>query len=203
MIPVLLVTAGYIAAQMLSDIASLQIVLFAGLSFDAGTFIYPITFTLRDLAHKVLGLKGVRLLIITAAAINLLMALFFWFVSTLKPDSIAGSSGLWGSVLAPVWRITLASIGAEVVAELLDTEIYRIWVKRITQRYQWSRVLSSNLISIPIDSFIFTFLAFYGTMPLTSVTGIFWSNVIIKGIITLTSLPMIYLVPEKREDKNQ
>ncbi|MCE5208913.1 MAG: queuosine precursor transporter [Chloroflexi bacterium] len=196
-IPVLLVTASYIAAQMLSDIASLQIVQFAGLSFDAGTFIYPITFTLRDLAHKALGLKGVRVLIITAAVINLFMAGFFWFVSTLTPDTTAGSSDIWGRVLAPVWRITLASIAAEVIAELLDTEAYRIWVDRITHRYQWMRVLISNAVSVPVDSFIFSFLAFYGAMPASSVIGIFTANVIIKGVVTIVSLPMIYLVKEK------
>ena len=52
------ITAGiviislYIAAQMLADVASLKIVLLAGFSIDAGTFVYPITFTLRDLIHK-------------------------------------------------------------------------------------------------------------------------------------------------------
>lgn len=199
MISVLLVTASYISAQMLSDIASLQIVVFAGLSFDAGTFIYPITFTLRDLAHKVLGVKGVRILIFTAAGTNLLMALFFWFVSTLKPDVIAGSSNLWGSVLAPVWRITLASIGAEIISELLDTEVYHLWVKKVTTRYQWLRVLTSNAVSIPIDSFVFSFLAFYGMMPTASVLAIFWSNVIIKGIVTVLSLPMIYLVRDNQQ----
>ena len=199
MISVLLVSVSYIAAQMLADIASLQIVLFAGLSFDAGTFIYPITFTLRDLAHKVLGVKGVRVLIISAAVINLFMAFFFWFIGGLTPDTVAGSSDLWGRVLAPVWRITLASIAAEIISELLDTEIYRLWVKKVTTRYQWMRVLTSNAISIPVDSFMFSFLAFYGSMPLTSVVGIFTANVIIKGLVTIISLPMIYLVKEKGE----
>lgn len=196
-ISALLVTVAYIAAQMLSDIASLQIVLFAGFSFDAGTFIYPITFTLRDLAHKVLGLKGVRWLIVSAAIVNLFMAFFFWFVGSLTPDTIAGSSDLWGRVLAPVWRITLASIAAEVIAELLDTEAYRLWVERVTHRYQWLRVLVSNAVSIPIDSYIFAFLAFYGAMPTESVIGIFTANVIIKGIVTIVSLPLIYVVKEK------
>jgi uncharacterized PurR-regulated membrane protein YhhQ (DUF165 family) len=93
LISALLVSISYIAAQILSDIGSLQIVRFMGLSMDAGTFIYPITFTLRDLAHKALGLKGVRVLIISAAVINLFMALYFWFVARLTPDTTAGSSG--------------------------------------------------------------------------------------------------------------
>jgi hypothetical protein len=184
---------------MLSDIASLQIVRFAGLSMDAGTFIYPITFTLRDLAHKVIGLRGVRTLILAAAVVNLLMALFFWFVGTLPPDEMAGSSNLWGQVLSPIWRITFASILAEVVAEMIDTEAYRLWVERVTKRYQWLRVLVSNGISVPIDSLIFTFLAFYGTMPTASVLAIFWANVIVKMIVTVGSLPMIYMVRENKQ----
>ncbi|BCY18874.1 hypothetical protein hrd7_27230 [Leptolinea sp. HRD-7] len=197
MISTIIVCAIYVSAQLLSNIASLQIVLFAGLSFDAGTFIYPITFTLRDLAHKVLGLKGVRVLIITAVAINLFMSLFFWFVSSLQPDAAAGSSEIWGRVLSPVWRITIASVVSQLVSELVDTEVYRIWVDKITRRYQWMRVLVSNSISVPLDSLTFSFMAFYGTMPVDSVWGIFWANVIIKMLITLISLPFIYLVKEK------
>lgn len=197
MISSIIVCAIYVSAQLLANIASLQIVLFAGLSFDAGTFIYPITFTLRDLAHKVLGLKGVRVLIVTAVAINLFMAVFFWFVSTLQPDTAAGSSEIWGKVLSPVWRITVASILSQLIAELTDTEVYRVWVDRITRRYQWMRVLVSNSISVPLDSLTFSFMAFYGTMPVESVWGIFWANVIIKMLVTVISLPFIYLVKER------
>jgi len=193
----ILVCAVYVSAQLLSNIASLQIVRFAGLSFDAGTFIYPITFTLRDLAHKVLGLKGVRVLIIAAVAINLFMSLFFWFVSTLEPDTTAGSSEVWGKVLSPVWRITIASVLSQLISELTDTEVYRLWVDRITRRYQWMRVLVSNSISVPLDSLCFSFMAFYGTMPVESVWGIFWANVIIKMLVTVISLPFIYFVKEK------
>lgn len=200
MISSIIVCAIYVSAQLLSNIASLQIVMFAGLSFDAGTFIYPITFTLRDLAHKVLGLKGVRVLIITAVVINLFMALFFWFVSILQPDTTAGSSEVWGKVLSPVWRITLASVLSQLISELMDTEVYRLWVDRITKRYQWMRVLVSNSVSVPVDLLTFSFMAFYGTMPLASVWGIFWANVIIKMLVTIFSLPFIYFVKEKKSE---
>jgi uncharacterized integral membrane protein (TIGR00697 family) len=199
MISTILVSVSYIAAQMLADISSLQIVNIAGLSLDAGTFIYPITFTLRDLAHKAVGLKGVRVLIISAAVINLFMSFYFWFVAQLTPDQIAGSSDAWGNVLAPVWRITVASIVAELVSEFTDTEVYRFWVEKVTTKYQWMRVLTSNAISVPIDSIIFAFLAFYATMPTSAVMEIFWGNVIVKGIVTLIGLPLIYLVRENHQ----
>ena len=68
--------AAYIGAQMLSDIASLKIGVVAGLAVDMGTFIYPITFTLRDIVHKVLGKRNAQTLILSAAGINLFMAAY-------------------------------------------------------------------------------------------------------------------------------
>jgi uncharacterized integral membrane protein (TIGR00697 family) len=192
-----LVAVFYVAAQMLADIASLRIVLIAGFSIDAGTFIYPLTFTLRDMVHKVAGIKIARVLIIAAAGINILMALFFWVVSILPPDMSVGSQIEFGLVLAPVWRIVAASIIAEVISELIDTEGYRFWVEKVTVHYQWARVLFSNAISIPIDSLAFSYLAFWGVLAPPVVFSIFLSNMIIKSLTTLISIPGIYLVPER------
>jgi uncharacterized integral membrane protein (TIGR00697 family) len=193
----ILVAVFYVAAQMLADIGSLQIVFLAGLSIDAGTFIYPLTFTLRDMVHKVAGIKIARILIFAAAGVNIIMALFFKIVSLLPPDPAVGPQTAFGTLLAPVWRIVLASIVAEVIAELIDTEGYRIWVEKVTHRYQWARVLFSNALSIPVDSFLFSFLAFWGTLAPSVVISIFISNMIIKGLTTLISIPGIYLVKER------
>jgi uncharacterized integral membrane protein (TIGR00697 family) len=200
MIQTILVTSAYIAAQMLADISSLKIVDFLGFSMDAGTLIYPFTFTLRDLVHKVLGRRGARILILTAAVINLVMAAFFWIVSQLPYDVSAGVQPDWDAVLSPVWRIVLASIVAEIFSELTDTEIYHLWVTRVTTRYQWLRVLTSNAVSIPIDSMIFVWAAFGGVFPTATVWEIFWVNVLLKGAVTLVSLPGIYLVKDQSSD---
>ena len=187
----------YIAAQLLSDIASLKITMIAGFSMDAGTFIYPLTFTIRDLVHKRLGKQVARTVIILAAGINLFMALFFHFAAWLPQDPTWGLGQEFAAVLGPVWRIVIASIVAEVISELIDTEIYHLWVNRVTRKYQWMRVLSSNAVSIPVDSLIFCWGAFGFALPHDVVWSIFWANVIVKGAVTIVSLPAIYLVKDK------
>lgn len=196
MTTVILVVAAYIAAQMMADVASLKIAVVAGLSIDAGTFVYPITFTLRDLVHKTIGARGARVLIVTAAGINLVMAGLFAFTAWLPADPAWPLQDAYAAVLSPVWRIVVASIVAEVTAELVDTQVYDLWVRRVTHRYQWGRVLSSNAVSVPLDSAIFVAIAFVGTLPGAVVWGIFVSNVLVKGLTTLVSLPLIYAVPE-------
>ncbi len=193
------VAACYVAAQMLADVASLRIIRLAGLSMDAGTLVYPLTFTLRDLVHKTAGIRAARLLIVSAAFINLFMAGLFWLVAKLPADAAVGAQAEFGAVLAPVWRIVGASIVAEVLSELLDTEVYRLWVKRHGMRLQWMRVLSSNSVAVPVDSLVFCWLAFGGAME----TGVVWalvlSNVLVKLATTLVTLPAIYLVRDPRD----
>jgi len=196
----ILTISAYIAAQMMSDIGSLKIATVAGFSIDGGTFIYPLTFTLRDLVHKLLGRKAARTLIVAAAGINLVMALFFAFLAKLPPDPTWPLQQAFADVLSPVWRIVLASIVAEVLSELLDTELYQLWVSRVTRRYQWARVLVSNSVSVPVDSLVFVWIAFGGVLPVAVVWSIFWANVLVKGMMTLISLPAIYLVKEAQAD---
>ena len=193
----IVVISLYIAAQLLADIASLKITLIAGFSMDAGTFIYPLTFTIRDLVHKRLGKEVARKVIILAAGINLFMALFFQFTAWLPQDPSWGLGREFAAVLGPVWRIVIASIVAEVISELIDTEIYHLWQNRITEKFQWMRVLSSNAVSIPVDSLIFCWGAFGFALPHDVVWSIFFANIIVKGAVTFVSLPAIYLVKEQ------
>jgi uncharacterized integral membrane protein (TIGR00697 family) len=139
-------------------------------------------------------------LILAAGAINLLMAGLFWLVSRFPYDPAAGPQADWDAVLAPVWRIVLASIVAEIISELIDTEIYQLWVQRVTRRFQWMRVLASNAVSLPLDSLIFVWIAFGGVYASAVVWSIFWANVLLKGAVTLISLPAIYLVRGDRSE---
>jgi queuosine precursor transporter len=191
----LVVSGAYVAAQMMADVASLRTISIGGHAVDAGTLIYPFTFTLRDLVHKIGGKSAARTIIVLAAGINLVMAAFFGLVGNLPADMATGPQLDFGRVLAPVWGIVIASIVAEVVAELIDTEAYSMWERRFADRHQWGRVLFSNAVAIPVDSAIFVGLAtVFGVFPAEVAWSIFWVNLVIKGLVTLVSIPWIYLV---------
>ena len=201
----IIVTAAYAGAQMLSDVASLKIGIVFGLAVDMGTFIYPLTFTLRDVVHKILGKRNAQTLIVTAAAINLVMAVYLAWAARVPSDPSWGLGESFSAILGPVWRIVIASIMAEIVSELIDTEIYHWFVTRVTTRYQWARVLASNTVSIPIDSLIFTVIAFGPlpglandplSLPWATVRQIFLFNVAVKFAVTLISMPLIYVTPD-------
>lgn len=197
---VILVIGTYVAAQIISDVGSLKIGVVFGWPVDMGTFIYPITFTLRDLVHRTLGKRGAQATILFAAAANVLMALFFAWTVTVPSDPGWGKGAAFTAVFAPMWRIVMASIAAEVVSELADTEVYHWFVTRVTRRHAWARVLLSNLVAVPLDNLVFCVGAFGWAMPWSVVGGIFMFNFVLKTGVTLVSLPLIYAVPERAQD---
>ncbi len=201
-----IVVAAYIGAQMLADITSLKIGVVAGYAVDMGTFIYPITFTLRDLVHKLLGKRNAQALIVMAGVVNLFMAAYLAWAANVPGDPAWGMQAEFSAILGPLWRIVIASILAEVVSELIDTEVYHWFVTKVTRRYQWARVLASNSVSVPIDNVIFAVGAFgalpflqdhFLTLPWAVVGEIFVFNLIVKFGVTLLSLPFIYIAPDR------
>lgn len=196
----IIVIAAYVGAQMIADIASLKIADIGGLAVDMGTFIYPITFTLRDLVHKIVGKRNAQVLIITAAVINLFMVGYLAWAAAMPghidADPLGTFTEAFSMVFGPLWRIVFASILAEVVSELVDTEAYHWFVTKVTKDKQWARVLVSNSIAIPIDTAIFAVVAFAGVVPWSVVFDIFIFNLIVKYAVTLISIPLIYIYPD-------
>jgi uncharacterized integral membrane protein (TIGR00697 family) len=197
---------AYIGAQVIADVTSLKIGTFTGRAVDMGTFIYPITFTLRDVVHKALGKRAARTLVLTAAAVNVFMALYLQWAARAPSDPSYALGPEFQAVLAPLWRITIASIVAEVLSELADTEVYHWFVTKVTTRHQWARVAVSNAVSVPIDNVVFAVGAFGAlpglqhdalTLPWGTVWDIFLVNLTIKALVSACSLPLIYLSPDR------
>lgn len=198
----LVASAAYVACSILANVMSVRILRigpdWASFAIDAGTLTYPLTFTLRDMVHKVGGRHVARVLIVATAGLNILAAFAFWATAVLPADAAVDTAAQewFGPVLTPVLRITLASVVAQVIAELVDTEVYHRWVLRFGHRLQWGRVLASNAVSVPVDSVIFVAIAFGGVVPFAVGVSIVWANIVVKGLTSVISVPLIYAVPE-------
>ena len=195
----LFIIVFYVLVQVLSNIASSKIAFVFNLAVDGGTFLYPLAFTLRDLVHKKFGKKTTLNLIFISAIINIFTPLFFYFIAALPADSTWNFNKDFSNVLSPILRISLASIVAGTISELTDTQVYHIFVTKITKKFQWLRVLISNAVSIPIDTLIFVVIAFLGVLEIPVIIDIFIFNFMVKYAVSIFTVPLIYIVPEREK----
>jgi uncharacterized integral membrane protein (TIGR00697 family) len=139
-----------------------------------GTLFFGATFTLRDWIHQFAhdqgrGRKPVYYMIASAAIVNFLVAI------------------VTGGEQFDI-RIVLASCAAILIAESADTEIYQ----RLIKRNWYLRVAASNGVSAPLDSIIFTLLAFYGAsyFPQELLIPVIFGDTLVKwavgGLLALT-----------------
>ena len=194
----ILIIGAYIACQMISNISSVKIANVLSLAVDGGTFLYPLAFTIRDMAHKTIGKKNTQKLIIVSAIINIFTPIYFYIISQIPADSSWEFNKAFQITLSPVMRIAIASIVASTLSELVDTEVYHFFITKITKRFQWLRVLISNAFSIPVDNFLFVLIAFLGVLSIDALIEIFIFNFFVKYAVTIISVPLIYLAKDKK-----
>jgi hypothetical protein len=195
----------YVICQAIADVSATKLVEIGPIVLPAGSMIFAVTFTVRDLLHKRLGKTWAQAAIIVAAVGNILQALYLAWVSKMSYPPFFQNGEAWSAIFAIVPAITIASITAEVVSELIDTEVYHFWSHRFRGFPQWSRVIVSNMVSLPIDSLVFATLAFvilpplFGgeTLPLGAALALTAGQIVFKAAVTLISMPSIYFVSEK------
>jgi len=184
----------YVSFQIIANVLSTKIAILPLLNWaiDGGTIIYPLTFTLRDFVHKTLGKKISRQIVILAGAVNLLAFILFWLIGKIPADPSWMYQEAYQNVLMPVGRIVAASIVAQIISELVDTEIFSIVYHRMSDV---TAVIFSNGVALVVDSVIFSLIAFAGNLPMSVVGQIIITNIIVKLVITLLSSPAVKLVP--------
>jgi len=205
---VVAVVGAYVACQAIADVGATKMILLGGVVLPAGSLVFALTFTIRDLVHKRLGKSWAQAAIVTAAVVNICQALFFSAMARIPAPDFFEHGEAWAAIFAIVPSITVASITAELVSELIDTEVYHaIWTK-LPRVPQWVRVLVSNAVSLPVDSFVFGVLAFvvlprvFGgdVLPVGAALAVVGGQIVYKALVTVVSLPGIYLVREKPHD---
>lgn len=196
--------ALYIGAQCIADVAATKMLLLASVVMPGGTLMFALTFTLRDILHKQLGRKATLVTIVMGAVVNILLASYLALVDALPAPPFFGLAEQWGQVFAWVPSITLGSILAEMLSQWVDTEVYELWVRKVTRRFQWSRVLVSNAFGLTVDSVTFGLMAFtvlplvFGgeSLPVLTALSIGFGQIIYKALVTVVSLPFIYTVKD-------
>lgn len=154
-----LYAAGYVTSVALANLTLHIFITLPVLGvFTFGTLFFAFTFTFRDRVHHLSNSKPfVYQTIAVTALVNIIAAYL-----TDTP-----------------WRFIIASFIAIVLAETADTEIYHAFRRR-----SWTtRVLTSNAVSVPVDTAVFALIAFYGTLPNNVVWQIFQNDVLWKYAI--------------------
>lgn len=160
-----------------------------GLTTDAGTLVFPLTFLLSDLITEVYGYKYARRAIWCGFLFNAFYIIYGQLVVHMPSPDYQTNNALFDSLVSINARIIFASGISYLCSEPLNSYVMAKSKIQMHGRYMASRFVFSTIIASGVDSFIFSTIAFYGTMSNHNLFNLMVTMWFIKVLIEILGLP--------------
>ena len=151
-----------------------------GIIITPGTFLYPLTFLIVDLLNENFGLRLARKAIFFAFASNA-MIIILLYGSTFLPGLPGWKLDTpYNDVIIHVSSVLVASSVSFLVSENINSYLL-CKIKELTNsRFLFLRIFLSTLFAVIIDSFVFCYIAFYGSMENNDILNMIYVQIAIK-----------------------
>jgi uncharacterized integral membrane protein (TIGR00697 family) len=145
-----------------------------------GVFLYPLTFLIVDLLNESYGLRLARRAIFFAFVSNAFILVLLTVTGHLPGLPGWQLDGPYGEVITHVSSALVASSVSFLFSEYVNSYLLCKIKELTSSRFLFLRVFFSTFFAVIIDSFIFCFIAFYGTMEIGDILNIIYVQIAIK-----------------------
>lgn len=202
-------TAIFVTALLIADLTGgkfFRLALFRVGDFEfvthsVGMLSFPVTFLLTDLINEYYGAKAARFVTLVGL---LSAALAFGLVLTARLLPVAPESPLPQEAFSLVFgmsnRLYVASLTAYLLGQLADIWLFGLLKRATGGRLVWLRATGSTVVSQALDSFVVTFILFWGVataggeIPTTgALLRIAATGYILKFVLSVAMTPLVYL----------
>lgn len=158
----------------------------------------PLLYSMSDIMLEVHGRARARGLVMLGIGIVVLLMLYAALATTLPPSArFSPSEAAYDQIFGFSIRMSLASIVAFAVAELLDVAVFAKLRERMKNKALWLRNNLSNFVGFFVDSLIFLTLAFYAfdksfESNVVFLTGLLIPYWLLKCGMSVLETPLVY-----------
>lgn len=168
------------------------------LNSSVAIFVLPLLFTITDVIVEVKGKARARSVVFAGLAMVVLLVAYSWLVTRLSPSTrFAPTETAYDTIFGASIRMSLASLAAFAVSELLDVAVFAKLRERLGKRGLWLRNNVSNFVSQFFDSTVFMVLAFYSfAIPFgknySFLLGLIIPYWLFKCLMSVIETPLVY-----------
>ena len=162
-----------------------------GLSVTLGNVMYGSTFLVTDILSEIYGGKQARRAVMMGFFATIVFTIIIQVSLLFEPNSQDFVSDSMKTIFSIMPRLCVASMVAYLVSNILDTYFYEL-IRRKFPKQLWLRNNGSTLISQLIDSFLFTFIAFYGMYDIYLLIELSFTTYLIKAFVAFCDTPFLY-----------
>lgn len=190
-----LVMAAFVTVLLCSNmIGAAKICEFAGFTFGAGIFFFPISYIFGDVLTEVYGYARARKVVWAGFAAMIFASFMSWVIIKMPPSPQYANQAALETIFGNTPRIVAASLVAYCCGEFCNSYTLAK-MKILTEgKYLWVRTIGSTFAGELVDSLIFYPLAFWGVWPSDVVAKVMVSNYFLKVGWEVVMTPVTYRV---------
>lgn len=187
-------TTAFAIVLLLSNLVSMKLVNFLGMSPDAGLSLFPFSYILGDVLTEVYGLAQARRAIWIGFGALLFSAAYLSGIAYAPPAPGWEGQASFVYIFGFLPRIIIASLVAFLMGERVNSWVL-VKIKQITNgKYFWLRSIGSTIVGEAVDTTLFLGIAFLGKWPWHLWIGTWWVSYVVKVAIEIPILPITYRV---------
>lgn len=145
-----------------------------------GVFLYPLTFLIVDLMNEFYGFRLAKKAILFAFASNAFIFLLLNFTSVLPGLTDWKLDTSYSDLTNHISSVLVASSISFLFSEYANSYMLCKIKKLTNSKFLFLRVFFSTFFAVIIDSILFCFIAFYGTMQNNELLHIIYAQIAIK-----------------------
>lgn len=191
-------TGMYSLTVFITIAANIEVVILVnafGIEMTLGNMLFAGTFLATDILSEVHGKEAANkcVKIGILSSISMIVLTNIWLLYTPSPNDFVHPAIV--TVFSNTPRVLIASLVVYAICQVVDVKLYHmIW--RLTgnsEKRLWLRNNGATIISQALNSILFNFAAFYGTVDMSTM----WSIIVASfGIFLVTSFcdtPILYI----------
>ena len=191
---------SYVMVMMMANWFDPRLIKIFGLTTDAGTLIFTLTFLLSDVITEVYGFKQARRAILCGFLFNVLFIVYGQIVIHMPSPDFSTNNQAFNELFGTNIRIIIASGISYLISEPLNSILMAKLKEKWEGEYIGARFLISTFIASGLDSIIFGFIAFFNIISNEDLSHLILTMFIIKVIIEIAGLPISVRLSKKLKE---
>jgi uncharacterized integral membrane protein (TIGR00697 family) len=188
----IVIVALFITCLITANIIAVKLVTVFGLVLPAAIIVFPVSYILGDVLTEVYGYRQARRVIWLGFACNLILVIAIWLGGLLPAATFWDGQSAYERILGYTPRILVASYLAYLVGEFSNSFVLAKLKIATNGRWLWTRTIGSTLVGQGLDSLVFIFLAFAGTIPASSLFSAVNTQWLAKTVYEAAVTPVTY-----------
>ncbi|MCA1730798.1 MAG: queuosine precursor transporter [Actinobacteria bacterium] len=188
------VVALFVTTLITANITAVKLLGVFGLVLPAGVLVFPVSYICGDVLTEVYGYRVARRVIWLGFLCNLLAVAAIYLGGVLPAAPFWQDQQAYETILGYTPRLLAASFLAYLVGEFANSYVLARMKVATNGRWLWSRTIGSTLVGQGLDSLVFVFLAFVGTIPLGAMISAIVAQWLVKSAYEALATPLTYVV---------